>query len=475
SVITPLPMPGPGVHIPRRSRLRPSPAMGAFPVEKIPAALSSHDKRLPEGVDVDTVAFSKQNRGDLDKPWPTLPVAVDLYFSQCDFPKLRMLSMDEAINGTPLLDGLDMKQSAGYPWSLTTNRRSLFTQDPETGKYKPVPELEEAVLACLENPDYFYTTMLKDELRPTEKALAGKTRLIEAAPIHAIIAGRMLLGGLFEHMHARPGQYGSAVGCDPDYHWTPFFHSFDRFAEVWALDYSCFDSTLPSCAFDLIAAKLSQIITPLPGIAEDAIVKYIRSISVSKHVFGDRAYLMTGGNPSGCVGTSILNSMINNSVLISAFLTHPQFNPAEMRILTYGDDVLYATTPTIHPSFVKSFFDQNTTLIVTPATKAGDFPDHSTIWDVTFLKRWFVPDEERPWYIHPVIEPATYEQSVMWTRGGDFQDVVTSLSFLAHHAGPTNYDAWATKVREQAARKGLLPNILPYSYLHHRWLQLVVS
>ncbi|AUG90519.1 polyprotein [passerivirus B1] len=474
SKILPLPMPGPGVHIPRRSRLQKSPAFGAYPVEKIPAPLSKNDPRLPEGVDVDVVAFSKQNRGDMDKPWETLPPAVDLYFSQCNFPKIRMLNMDEAINGTPLLDGLDMKQSPGYPWSLTTNRRSLFTQD-ETGKYYPVPELEEAVLACLENPDYFYTTHLKDELRPVEKALAGKTRLIEAAPIHAIIAGRMLLGGLFEYMHARPGEHGSAVGCDPDYHWTPFFHSFDEFSQVWALDYSCFDSTLPSCCFDLIAQKLAKIITPGEGIAPDAIVKYIRSISISKHVFGNEAYLMVGGNPSGCVGTSILNSMINNCVLISAFLTQKDFNPNQMRILTYGDDVLYATNPPIHPRVVKKFFDENTTLIVTPATKAGDFPDESTIWDVTFLKRYFVPDEIRPWYVHPVIEPATYEQSVMWTRGGDFQDVVTSLSFLAHHAGPTNYMIWEEKVRKAAAAKGVSLNILPYSYLQHRWMLLVTS
>lgn len=478
SLIRELPPPPRTPHIPRRSRLERSPAYGAFPVEKIPAPLSRNDPRLPEGVDVDTVAFSKQNRGDLDKPWKTLPAAVDLYFESCNFPKFRMLTMEEAINGTDKLDGLDMKQSAGYPWCLDRNRKQLFELD-DRQKYVPIPELAEAVMECLRNPDYFYNTLLKDELRPTEKALAGKTRLIEAAPIHAIIAGRMLFGDLFGYMHERPGECGSAVGCDPDVHWTPFYHSFVGFDNVWALDYSCFDSTLPSCAFDLIAEKLADLIVldPSLDIPSDTVLRYVKSISTSKHVFGNRSYLMIGGNPSGCVGTSIFNSMINNSVLLSALIAQPDFVPdaagKNYRILTYGDDCLYATVPDIHPSRVKSFFDAHTTLIVTPATKSGDFPPTSSLHEVTFLKRYFVPDESQPRLIHPVIEPATYEQSVMWTRGGEFQDVVTSLCFLAHHAGPNNYAAWVQKVKAQCAKKACYPEFLPYSYLQYRWLQLV--
>lgn len=156
-------------------------------------------------------------------------------------------------------------------------------------------------------------------------------------------------------------------------------------------------------------------------------------------------------------------------------MTHPDFNPNAFEILAYGDDVIYATNPSIHPRFLKDFYDEYTTLKVTPADKGTDFPEESTIWDVTFLKRWFVPDETHRTYIHPVIEPATYEQSVMWTRGGDFQDVVTSLCFLAHHAGPKNYDSWVEAVRRKCSEKGIYPTFLPYSYLQHRWLQLVFS
>ncbi len=463
---------GPPPHVPRRSKLVKSPAYGAFPVTKEPAVLSRHDRRTE--ADVDQVAFSKQGGGDIDEPWPSLIPAVKLYFSRCNFPPLHTLTMLEAINGTPLLDGIDMNQSAGYPWCLTRNRRSLFDVG-EDGLYHPCPELYQEIEACLHNPDYFYTTFLKDELRGVDKVAAAKTRLIEAAPIHAIIAGRMLFGGLFEAMHSQPGMYGSAVGCDPDYHWTPFYHSFLDYSEVWALDYSNFDSTIPSVVFKLIGEELAKIIQLPPSIPPDAVQKYVQSIYLSKHVFGDQWYIMKGGNPSGCVGTSILNSMVNNISLLSAMLTHPDFDTSAWRILCYGDDVLYATVPSIHPSFIADFYHSQTNYKVTPADKASTFPETSSIHDVTFLKRHFVPDERFPTYIHPVISPETYQQSVMWTRGGPFQDVITSLCYLAHHAGPNNYQKWCDTVQAQCLKSGFEPIFIPYEVLQYRWLATVMT
>ncbi len=463
---------GPSPHVPRRSKLVKSPAYGAFPVTKEPAVLSKHDSRTDK--DVDTVAFSKQGGGDLDEPWPSVIPAVKLYFSHCNFSKLRTLTMLDAIIGTPLLDGIDMNQSAGYPWCLSRNRRSLFDVG-EDGLYHPCPELYQEVEACLHNPDYFYTTFLKDELRGLDKVAAAKTRLIEAAPIHAIIAGRMLFGGLFEAMHSQPGNYGSAVGCDPDYHWTPFYHNFLEYREVWALDYSNFDSTIPSVIFKLNGEELAKIIDLPTSIPPDAVQKYVKSIYLSKHVFGDHWYTMKGGNPSGCVGTSIFNSMVNNISLLSAMLTHPDFDSSAFRILCYGDDVIYATVPSIHPSFIADFYHKHTLFKVTPADKGNTFPETSSIHDVTFLKRHFVPDERFPTYIHPVISPETYQQSVMWTRGGPFQDVITSLCYLAHHAGPNNYQDWCDTVRAQCLKNGFEPTFIPYEVLQYRWLAMVMT
>nr|YP_009001380.1 3D [Caprine kobuvirus] len=467
-IIIPGPPVDPGVNVNRKSKLGRSPAFGAFPVKKQPAPLSQKDERLEDGITLDDQLFLKHNKGDMDQPWPGLEAAADLYFSK--FPTvIRTLTLEEAINGTPNLEGIDMNQAAGYPWNtMGRSRRSLFVE--QAGFYMPTPELQEEIDKTLSNPDYFYSTFLKDELRPIPKVTAGLTRVVEAAPIHAIVAGRMLLGGLIEYMQAHPGRHGSAVGCNPDLHWTKFFYKFCVFPQVFDLDYKCFDATLPSCAFRIVEDHLLKLT------GDERVPRYIESIRHSRHIYGSNTYEMIGGNPSGCVGTSIINTIINNICVLSALIQHPDFSHESYRILAYGDDVIYGCDPPIHPSYIKEFYDKHTPLVVTPANKGSTFPETSTIYDVTFLKRWFVPDDVRPFYIHPVMDPDTYEQSVMWLRDGDFQDLVTSLCFLAFHSGPRTYARWCDRVRERVMQTtGFPPTFLPYTYLQTRWLNLLAA
>nr|YP_009167357.1 3D [Kobuvirus cattle/Kagoshima-2-24-KoV/2015/JPN] len=458
----------PGVNINRKTRLRPSPAYGAFPVTKGPAALRRSDPRLEEGVDLDAQLFLKHDKGDQIKPWPCLEEAIALYTSTLP-TSFRTLTQEEAIHGTPSMEGLDMNQAAGYPWNtMGRSRRSLF-DEPTPGIYVPKPELQDAIDQCLEDPEYIYSTFLKDELRPLAKVEKGLTRAVECAPIHAVIAGRMLLGGIIEHYQANPGEYGSAVGCNPDYHWTPFFYKFAQYENVWDLDYKCFDATIPSVLLSAYADWVHKVTGDLRA------RQYVESIRYSRHVYGSELYDMIGGNPSGCVGTSIMNSWCNNVAVLSALLycSGSDFNPRAYEILCYGDDVLYACQPNVHPRDIKAFYDKYTTFIVTPASKTSDFPDSSTIYDVTFLKRWFVPDDIRGMYIHPVMTPETYEQSVMWMKDGDFQCIVDSLSYLAFHSGPKTYKAWCQKVGDQARLHGVDVHFLPYEFLQAKWVNLV--
>nr|YP_009167368.1 3D [Kobuvirus cattle/Kagoshima-1-22-KoV/2014/JPN] len=457
----------PGVNINRKSRLRPSPAYGAFPVKKEPAPLTRSDPRLNPGINLDQQMFSKHGLGDQVQPWPCMKEAVKLYTSFLP-KKIRTLTQFEAIHGTTNMEALDMGQAAGYPWNtMGRSRRSLF-EEVSPGIYEPKPELQDAIDRCLEDPEYIYSTFLKDELRPTAKVQDGFTRLVECAPIHAVIAGRMLLGGIIDYYQGRPGQHGSAVGCNPDLHWTQFFYKFAPYQEVWDLDYKCFDATLPSCLLAAYADWVGEVTGDVRA------SQYVHSIRYSHHVYGSDLYDMIGGNPSGCVGTSIMNSWCNNVAVISSLMyCSEDFNPRAFEILTYGDDVLYACEPPVHPSKIRDFYREHTTLIVTPASKESDFPATSTIYDVTFLKRWFVPDDIRPMYIHPVMQPDTYEQSIMWLRDGDFQAVVDSLSYLAFHSGPLTYQRWCQKVADQAAKHGVYPHFLPFEYLQMRWLNLV--
>ncbi|AVM87448.1 polyprotein [rafivirus B1] len=447
----------PPAYVPRVSALKPSPYYGMVTPTKMPAVLRQSDPRLGEGVILDQVIFGKYTT-DFDKQWPSLAPAMDLYFSRFDstFPQI---SMHEAINGIPGLDGIDMNQSAGYPYVTTgRSRRSFFTLD-EDG-YHPTMELKNAVMEVLNGNYGKYMTFLKDELRDVTKVEAGKTRIVDAANLPSIIAGRMIFGSFFAYMHKNVGiKHGSAVGCNPDFHWTQFYYDFTDSENVWDLDYSAYDSSIPSFAFQMLATHLDRLC--LSPHAYD----YVMHLASTQHVYGNVEMIITGGMPSGCIGTSIFNTILNNCFVLSALITHPEFNPLNFKCLAYGDDVIYSTQPDIHPSYIKQFYDENTPFKVTPADKDGIFPDHSSIHDVMFLKRWFYPDGIHPGLVRPIIHPSVYYQSAMWMRDGDIQDTLTSLSYLAFHAGPNNYAKWIATCKTKSQEH----YFLPWSYLDHRW------
>ncbi|AVM87423.1 polyprotein [pemapivirus B1] len=462
-----------------KTALEPSPAYGAFPILKEPAVLRASDKRLNtclEGAErreqFEQGIFGKLAR-DTTIPWKNMQVSTDLYIEKLRklIPKkLQPISQHEAINGIPGLDGLDMNQSPGYPYTTEgITRRALFVQTPDG--YVPKERLQEDIDAALNDPSSFYfTSFLKDELRTKEKVASGATRVVEGDSLPRIIAMRMVFGNLFAVFNSNPGfATGSAVGCNPDVHWTGWYHALARKANVYDLDYKNFDGSLPSCAFDMLAFVLSSFVD-----VEQCIVRqFTDSIKNSYHVWNGKLYNHVGGMPSGCVGTSVFNSILNNIFVQSAFLSiNPEYNPDEVLILTYGDDVVYGTDQKLLPRDICEFYKYNTTLTVTPGNKTGDWKDTSDIHSVTFLKRWFVPDPEHPYLCHPVIDPAVYEQSAMWVRGGDFQDTITSLCQLAFHSGPLNYAAWVKAVRAQIQKNkhSCRYSFLPFSFLQSRWL-----
>nr|UVF58818.1 MAG: polyprotein [Halichoeres marginatus picornavirus] len=454
------------VFVNRKTRLTPSGAMGAFEVKKEPAALTDKDGRLNEGVTLDSVMFNKFT-GDVNTPWPNLEAAADLYLSRALFGwEHKTLTLTEAVNGWQAMDGLDMSQSSGYPWCTRgVNRKSLFMENSE-GQFIPTMELQRAIEATMEDTRYLpFVTFLKDELRPVEKVRSGKTRLVDCSPLPHAILMRSYWGSLYSWYHTNNGtRLGSAVGCDPDVDWTRFAWSFAHLDEVWDLDYSCFDGTIPTVIYDVVADWFAARGVPEPA------VRLLRDLKCTRRVYGSEVAEVDGTMASGVSGTSIFNSMFNNIFVLSACMSHPDFNPDVFTCLAYGDDVLYGHVPTIHPSFVKDFYDKYTPLVVTPASKSGNFPTTSTLQDVTFLKRRFVQDTRRPCWYHPVMEPDTYEQSVMWSRGGDFQDTLTSLSYLAWHAGREPYERWCARVNQALEENGhYAREFLPYSYLRAVW------
>nr|QKE55062.1 MAG: polyprotein [Picornaviridae sp.] len=467
--LKPIPHPGKPTHVARKSDLKPSPVHGIFPVTHGPAALTKNDKRLNEGVDLDEVMFSKHSP---DHPgWPTLEPAMsyvvkDLMHKLGFHPseKIEMWTLEQAINGDGVMDGIMMNQSPGYPYNtMGRSRRSFFVWN--NNRWEPTDELRKEVERALDKPDQFYfSTFLKDELRPLSKVVAGKTRLVDGDSLPRALAYRMVFGPMFERMLARHGpEIHSAVGCNPETFWTEIFHKMGpaTYPYVFDLDYSCFDSTEPAVSFRLMAKYLK------PYFKID-VTPFFEALAVSKHVYEGYAYEMEGGMTSGCVGTSMFNC-INNSAYIVSALLKLKINPEEVAWICYGDDVIISTHEKALSRKIAHFYTENTNLVVTPASKSGEFPETSTIYDVTFLKRFFQPDSNYPDLIHPYMPLDHLKQSVMWCTDGPFQAKLDSLCFLAFHAGRKDYEDFVNAIDGKAREKGLNFSFKSFEFLMSQW------
>ena len=465
--LKPIEHPGQPNHIPRRSALKKSPAYGAFPVKSEPAILSQKDKRCE--VDLDEVMFSKHVPDH--EGWPTLEPAmayvVEELMQKCGFSKddpVPMWTLEQAINGDGVMEGIDMGQSAGYPFSAQgRSRRSFFEWDGE--KWQATEELKKLVDHALKQPDdYYYATFLKDELRPCEKVKAGKTRLVDSDSLPRILAMRMVFGPLFEAMLRKNGsEIHSAVGCNPDVDWTRFYYEMgpDSFPFCFDLDYSCFDSSEPKVAFLLMAKYLE------PYFQHD-VTPFLAAVATSKHVYGDKAYEMEGGMPSGCVGTSMFNC-INNSAFIVSALIALKVSPDSCKWICYGDDVIISTDEKALSRRIADFYSKNTNLKVTPACKSGDFPEESTFYDVSFLKRFFVHDSHYPQLIHPYMPLEHLEQSSMWQTDGEYQQKLDSLAQLAFHAGGPDYRKFCDTIQKKCRSRGTEVYFRPFEYYMAMW------
>ncbi|ATG32105.1 polyprotein P2/P3 [cadicivirus B1] len=464
------------VFINRKTKIEPSVIHGVFPVNKAPAVMRASDKRMKPEVSEkfdapDGPLFGKYT-GDLKTPFPGLNEGKEIVIARLRklIPnKLKPLSLHDALNGIPGMDKMDLKQASGYPYNTEgVRRRDLITVDDE-GKYVASERLVSDIEECKKKP-FPYTTFIKDELRGLSKIEAGKSRLVEAGSLPVVVEGRMIFGNLFALFNTNPGfKTMCAVGCDPDKHWTEFYHPLTQKANVWDYDYTGFDGSIPSCSFDALADILCEFVEN-----EADVRRYIENVKNSRHVYEGGEYLIEGAMPSGCCGTSVFNSIINATLLFSCFTEIcPDFDPFEPLLLAYGDDIIIGSDYDLRPSKVAAWMSANTTFKITPADKGTKFNDESDIHMVRFLKRTFVPDTVIPTLIHPVMEEDTFRQSLNWTKDRNtFGDCITNLSSLAWHYGPRYYESWCRVIAEKMLEVGEdYPSFIPYSTHRRNWLR----
>nr|BAW98047.1 polyprotein [Enterovirus F] len=443
----------PIINAPTKTKLHPSVFFDVFPGEKEPAVLHKRDKRLE--VDFEEALFSKYI-GNIHKPvTEEMEIAIDHYANQLKQLNIdpTPISMEDAIYGTEGLEALDLGTSAGYPYvALGIKKRDILNKET-----RDVTKMQQCIDKYGLNLPM--VTYVKDELRSKEKVKKGKSRLIEASSLNDSVAMRCAFGNLYKAFHTNPGTLtGCAVGCNPETFWSKIPVMMD--GELFGFDYTAYDASLSPVWFQCLYLLLEKI-----GFGHCK--HFIDQLCCSNHLFMDKRYVVVGGMPSGCSGTSIFNSMINNIIIRTLVLTvYKNIDLDDLKIIAYGDDVI-ASYPFELDAKLLADAGKSFGLIMTPPDKSAEFV--KLTWDnVTFLKRSFVKDERFPFLIHPVMKMSDIHESIRWTKDAkSTQDHVRSLCLLAWHCGQEQYEEFLEKIRSVPVGRALsLPS---FKALQRSW------
>nr|AXU25490.1 polyprotein [Enterovirus E] len=443
----------PVINAPTQTKLEPSVFFDVFPGVKEPAVLHKKDKRLE--TDFEEALFSKYI-GNVQRDMPEeLLIAIDHYSEQLKMLNIdpRPISMEDALYGTEGLEALDLGTSAGYPYvAMGIKKRDILNKET-----RDVTKMQECINKYGLNLPM--VTYVKDELRAPDKIKKGKSRLIEASSLNDSVAMRCYFGNLYKAFHTNPGTIsGCAVGCDPETFWSKIPVMMD--GELFGFDYTAYDASLSPMWFHALAEVLRRI-----GFVECK--HFIDQLCCSHHLYMDKHYYVVGGMPSGCSGTSIFNSMINNLIIRTLMLTvYKNIDLDNLKIIAYGDDVL-ASYPYDIDAALLAEAGKSFGLIMTPPDKSAEFV--KLTWDnVTFLKRRFVRDTRYPFLIHPVMDMSNIHESIRWTKDPRHtEDHVRSLCLLAWHCGEKEYNEFVSKIRSVPVGRALhLPS---FKALERKW------
>nr|AAS88861.1 polyprotein [Poliovirus 1] len=444
----------PIINAPSKTKLEPSAFHYIFEGVKEPAVLTKNDPRLK--TDFEEAIFSKYVGNKITEVDEYMKEAVDHYAGQLMSLDINtdQMCLEDAMYGTDGLEALDLTTSAGYPYvALGKKKRDILNK--QTRDTKEMQRLLDTYGINLP-----LVTYVKDELRSKSKVEQGKSRLIEASSLNDSVAMRMAFGNLYAAFHKNPGVVtGSAVGCDPDLFWSKIPVLMEE--KLFAFDYTGYDASLSPAWFEALKMVLEKI-----GFGDR--VDYIDYLNHSHHLYKNKTYCVKGGMPSGCSGTSIFNSMINNLIIRTLLLkTYKGIDLDHLKMIAYGDDVIASYPHEVDASLLAQS-GKDYGLTMTPADKSVTF--EKVTWEnVTFLKRFFRADEKYPFLVHPVMPMKEIHESIRWTKDPrNTQDHVRSLCLLAWHNGEEEYNRFLAKIRSVPIGRALL---LPeYSTLYRRWL-----
>jgi hypothetical protein len=451
--------------------------------ERIPYATSKLGEfRSPSGEIVNPlqIALKKYNPEPVAINYRKLGVAMKDYLNllmQSDLLERRTFSTREALDAFGEHTGsIDSSTSGGWPYNTSAcdDYKKKYYRAVSSGNHELADlsfnEINDQVEKCLSmyrsgvRPAFVYTDNLKDEIRPKEKVLEGKTRLFSGSPFIMLILFRRYFGAFMDefcHMNLR---IGSAIGINPySEDWNALAYRLLRHAEkgsdtlcIGAGDYSAFDCSQQPEVLNMI---LFMINLWYADFGEDSRIRTLlwTEITSSRHIHDDKLYFWYNSLPSGNPLTAIVNTIYNNLAFrycwLEAGLDIKLFKD-NVYLCALGDDNIFSVSQRFRGVFnemtlthlMKSFG-----LKYTNETKGVSVVPHRAIYEVSFLKRSFRYEKKFNRWVAP-ISMVTIVNELDWTKKVDANEItkdkaVIALKELSLH-GKEKYDKHACQIIE---------------------------
>jgi len=404
-------------------------------------------------------------------------------------------SYEEAIKGVegnPLKQPIKRNTSPGYPYNLNNKMKgktawlgtdeNYIIDNPELKA--DVENLIAKAKSCVRG-DAISMATLKDEKRPLEKVLIGKTRVFEACPQHLVIAIRQYFLDFVAHIMEHRIDNGIAVGINPySLEWTKVADHLHYMGDnMVAGDFSNFDGSL----LMQVLVRICEKINDWYGDGEEnakirmTLWEHICNADV---IIGREIIRQTHSQPSGNPLTVIINSLFNAIIMRVAYLKlkKEQGLPVVcdyrnyVREIIYGDDDIKSINIAI-----LNWFNQETItkalaeygLTYTDETKKNNTTALAkSLKEVSFLKRKFVRDSCCN-YIAPM-EIDNILEITNWVKGNNVREdtkenckhVFVELALHEEHI----YDHWVRIITVKCQEKGL--KLFPPTWKAQRTLYL---
>nr|AVM87413.1 polyprotein [Fujian spotted paddle-tail newt picornavirus] len=478
------------IYVPTRTKFEKAPFNGFFACGRQPAVLSERDART--SYSVQEMAFSKYLGTEIGYTRNNANTWGVTFLLGLHLGSFDRIPREIAIRGDGVgLNPIPFGTSAGLPFTEKhLVKRQLM--DEQGDLIHPliideITKLEESLL-CNEVPEIEFTTMYKDELRPDEKVLMAKTRLIECSPLHFTIALRERMGEFMSKFHTSFGaKLHHMVGCDPEESWGDLYWGLKLFGnEGFSVDYSRWDSTVHHWMIKEVACVLGHLTTPRNA---QEIELLFESMCVARHVFREVVYTIDQGLPSGTPCTTIINTIVNMMLVISVYKDLADFYCPEesscqacgqnVGFVVYGDDCLMVPNSNVKSWFTPENFVKAVAAYGFSATstqKDGRPIKFEPLEELTFLKRKFRPDDENKMLIHPVIEMTTIHSLLEWkSKRADWKDNVDNAARFLYHYGEEIYRKETMTWFKKMLQEKCVVEIPEFSELDKAWRGLFVK